>query len=204
MPKIGFITASQAHRIMVDADIKKGVDYFGAGAKTYALEIAMQMVGVDPSDDGYVSNDMQRGIDYEPIALRQYEMDNMVAIHSRQIFRTHPELTFIGCHPDGIIGSDEVIVEVKCPNQTNHAKNILTAMQYHKEYIDQCNCSAFIIGAAKILFLSFDDRFPEGLQLSAHEFELDADWQRVFPMRAKAFWDGEVQTLIQQLTDKIK
>lgn len=204
MPKIGFITASQAHRIMVDADIKKGMDYFGAGAKTYALEIAMQMIGVDLSDEGYVSNDMQRGIDYEPIALRAYEMENMVAIHSRQIFRNHAELTFVGCHPDGIIGTDEAIVEVKCPNQTNHAKNILTAMQYHKEYIDQCNCSAFIIGAKRIVFISFDDRFPEGLQLSSHHFELDTEWQRVFPLRAEAFWNNEVQTLIQQLESKLK
>lgn len=196
MPKTGFLTASDFSSLMVAADLKKGIDHFGKGALTLADTIAMKMMDV-VFDEDYASAAMQRGIEYEPIAISEYEVEKMVEVHSKQHFTVDSKQPFLACHPDGRVGSD-IIIEVKCPNQSNHLNNLIHGAQYHSDYTDQCQGVAMICGASWIDFVSFDDRFPTGLQLSVHRFPADPLWQEKFRQRAELFWkivESKVETL---------
>lgn len=60
----------------------------------------------------YQSAAMQRGIELEDEAIRAYEDREMVVVE-RVDYIEHPALPFVGCSPDGLVGSDG-LVEVKC------------------------------------------------------------------------------------------
>ncbi|MCL2876274.1 MAG: YqaJ viral recombinase family protein [Betaproteobacteria bacterium] len=64
-------------------------------------------------DDGYKSEAMQWGSDYEGDARQWYERSR--ACHVEQIaFVVHPEHNFVGVSPDGLV-ADDGLIEIKCP-----------------------------------------------------------------------------------------
>jgi len=189
MPKLGYLTASDFSQIMVESDIKKGADFFGKGCDTLATKMALKNNFVD-FPDGYVSFDMQRGIDLELTAIDYYEMKNCVKVVNKQLWKTDSQLPFLGCHTDGVVGFETGVIEVKCPNQMNHYLNLKSASQYHTEYKDQCQGVAMIWGAKWLDFISFDDRFEQDSQLFVERFDVDLEWQQTFRDRARLFWDS--------------
>jgi hypothetical protein len=202
MPKMGFLSASDFAQIMVKSDISKSVEFFGKGCDTLAFELALKNAGVY-FEDGYVSYDMQRGIDLEPTAIDYYQMKNGVEVINRQLWKTDDVLPFLGCHVDGVVGEQQGIIEVKCPNQKNHYLNLNNAAQYHSDYLEQCQGSAMIWGAKWIDFISFDDRYPEHSQLAVHRFEADQAWQDLFRKRAKLFWESIYEPKFKQVQETI-
>lgn len=200
MPKIGYLTASNFSQIMVAADIKKGDLFLGKGCETLADQIVLKMIGVE-EDLGYISADMQRGIDYESIAISRYEQENLITVHGKQQFTWDEKQPYLGCHPDGKVGSVGVI-EVKCPASKNHKKNLVNGSQYYSDYLDQCEGVAMLCGAQWIDFISFDDRFPEPMQLAVFRFEADKVWQETFRARADAFWNNLVLPDYETIVNK--
>ena len=83
--------------------------------------IAEEETGLSDDDD-FVSEEMQRGIDLEPLAIQEYcnvtghEVDHPCLIQSSQ----WPILTM---SPDGYIGTTGA-VEIKCPKTKTHIKYI--------------------------------------------------------------------------------
>lgn len=73
-------------------------------------------------DDDFVSEEMQRGIDLEPLAIQEYsnitghEVDHPCLIQSS-------EWPILMMSPDGYIGTNGA-VEIKCPKTKNHIKYI--------------------------------------------------------------------------------
>lgn len=198
MPKQGYLTASKFKQIMVPADIKD--DKFGKGAVTLAREIARGMIGVH-EDDSFVSFDMQRGIDLEPTAIFLYEQRHMVEVTNKQEWAADAILPYLGCHPDGKAGN--IAIEVKCPNNKNHHDNLDFNQQYHDDYLDQCQGVAMILGCTKIHFISYNETFPEPLDLHVYEVEADTEWQALFRKRAELFWNELVLPAHTSLIEKL-
>jgi hypothetical protein len=69
-----------------------------------------------------------------------------------------------GCSPDGHVREWEGLIELKCPESTTHLE-YLQAGVVPEEYRGQIVHSLWVTGAQWCDFVSFDDRFPEHLQL---------------------------------------
>jgi hypothetical protein len=133
-----------------------------AARKNYKMRIVTERLKQEPVMDGFVSAEMQRGIDLEPVARARYEAETGNMVDQRG-FVKHPTIKWFGASPDGVIG-DDGLVEIKCPNTLTHIGYLIEGKppaKYHDQMIAQCMC----LGKKWVDFVSFDDRLPDHLQL---------------------------------------
>lgn len=114
----------------------------------------------DVIEDGFVSDDMQRGIDLEPMAIAEFS--ERTGLHVEHFGLVTNE-KFDKCHlsPDGLIMKDEkpiAGVEVKCPNSKKHIEYIRTN-KVPAEYKQQIlHYFAIADTIEEMNFVSFDPR----------------------------------------------
>lgn len=154
--RAGRATGSRAADIL--AKIKSGE---AAARRDYRVQLAVERIIGRPQEDGYVSKDMQRGIDREPAMVAAYEA------YSGNIVRQTGFLSMVdcpaGCSLDGDIDNFNGILEGKCPKSATHVE-YLRRNRVPPEYVPQCTHDLWVSGAEYVDFVSFDDRMPEGLQ----------------------------------------
>ena len=110
-------------------------------------------------EDHFVSMEMQRGIDLEPIAIQEYEKmtGNTVTRHG---FLQSEQMPILCQSPDGYVGSDGAI-EVKCPKTKTHVKYIRQG-QIPNEYKEQVWCYFLVNPELKwVDFVSYDPRLTK-------------------------------------------
>lgn len=168
--RLGRLTGSRAADML--ATIKTGE---AAARRDLRVQLACERLTQTLQEDVFVNAAMQRGIDMEPAAFAAYEaLTGDVA--RRTGFLAHDTLA-IGCSLDGHVGDFEGIVEMKCPKSATHLK-YLRAKTAPAEYLHQITHNLWVSGAQWCDFLSFDDRFPAGLQtflVRVHRTEVDLD-----------------------------
>ena len=114
--------------------------------------------------DTYSNFAMQRGTELEPDAIEAYENAQLVAVEAID-FIQHPDLDFVGVSPDGLVG-DDGLVEVKCPLAEDKHYEALDAGAHVREYFWQLQGQLWVSGRQWIHAVSFDPRWPPGLQLA--------------------------------------
>lgn len=121
--RLGLFTASEIHKLM-------GVKGIGKTGETYAFEKACEIV-FGREEDNFVSWDMQRGIELEPVAFDKFkELNGMfLSVDPAHFF---PYGDNAGASPDGLVGSDSIL-EIKCPKRDK----LLRLMAFGKDEIDQ-------------------------------------------------------------------
>lgn len=108
---------------------------------------------------------MRRGNDLEPFARAAYEAETGLLVQTvgLALHDVHP---FIGASMDGLVGDG--LVEFKCPDsQDKHVSNLRDG-SHAVEYAWQIHGQLLVAGP-KYLWtdvVSFDPRFPDGLQLA--------------------------------------
>jgi predicted phage-related endonuclease len=103
----GRFTASEIHKLLG----QKGLGLTGEG---YAFEKACELVyGID-EEEAYVSYDMQRGINLEPVAFAKFQELKAVDFIDVKEASFFPYGSDAGASPDGIVGADGCL-EIKCP-----------------------------------------------------------------------------------------
>jgi len=154
--RAGRATGSRAADIL--ARIKTGE---AAARRDYRVQLAVEQLTGKPVEDGYVSKEMQRGIDLEPAAFAAYEA------HSGNIARKtgflYADDLQVGCSLDGDVENFAGIVEVKCPKSATHVA-YLKGQRVPPEYVPQLTHNLWVSGAEWADIVSYDDRMPEGLQ----------------------------------------
>ena len=156
----GKFTASEFHRIMT----YQGKAGLPAGAKSYAEEKAIERL-TEFTPDGFVSADMQWGIDNEADAIEAFSKATghiVTATGQNQAFLALG--ADIGGTPDGIIPVLNSGVEVKCPKSKNHVRNFLVVdaeslKTESPEYYWQVQGLMMISGSKEWYFISYDPRF---------------------------------------------
>jgi hypothetical protein len=125
--------------------------------------ICERLTGRAEDDDAFVTRELQRGIILEPDAAARYEATTgLIARWSG--FLSH-NAHMVGCSLDGHVGDPLTgIIEIKCPKSTTHLGYIQGA-GVPAEYLPQATHNLWVSGAEWCDFVSFDDRFPEPLQL---------------------------------------
>lgn len=123
----GKFTASEIYKLM-------GVKGLGETGKTYAIEKAIEQV-FEVSEDNYISYDMQRGIDLEPLAFAKFkDLKNLNFIDVNVCgFISKEENS--GSSPDGLV-SDNAVLEIKCPKVDAFMK-LVVSNEVNKNYFYQ-------------------------------------------------------------------
>jgi hypothetical protein len=118
----------------------------------YLIEIAYYDVNREIPDN-FITADMQRGIDLEEEAISYYSLmtNNDVDLIG---FIYLNEAKNIGCSPDGLIKKLGSGIEVKCPNNINHAKTVIK-QEVPNQYIPQIQGLMWICEADSWEFISY-------------------------------------------------
>jgi hypothetical protein len=154
--RLGRLTGSSAGDMLTT--IKTGE---AAKRRDLRLRLVCERLTQLPQENGYVSKDMQRGIDMEATARAVYEATTGLLV--REVgFVAHDTLE-AGCSPDGEIRDYTGILEIKCPKAATHL-GYVRAGAIPPEYRPQIVHNLWITGAAWCDFVSYDDRFPVPLR----------------------------------------
>lgn len=116
---------------------------------------------------------MRRGIELEPFARAAYEA------HTGELVQTvglalHDELPNVGASVDGLVG-DDGLVEFKCPDSQDKHVQALRSGAHADEYRWQIMGQLWVTGRAWCDAVSYDPRFPDGLQLAIRRVERDEE-----------------------------
>ncbi|SJM94968.1 lambda exonuclease family protein [Crenothrix polyspora] len=156
----GKFTASEFHRLMTCPSKQE----LPEGAKSYAIEKAVETLTEMDESDRYVSSAMQWGVDHEQAAIVAFtERTGHTVSATGENQRLILMADLIGCTPDGLIG-DHAGIEVKCPNSKTHFGYCLmsTAAELkavEPKYYWQIMGSLMITERQHWYFVSYDPRF---------------------------------------------
>lgn len=105
--RLGRFTASEIINLL-------GVRGLGQTGETYCFEKACEIVfGID-EEENFVSADMQRGINLEPIAFRKFkELKELEFMEVKESY-FFPYGENAGASPDGLVNQTGIL-EIKCP-----------------------------------------------------------------------------------------
>lgn len=194
--RAGKITGSPVDRIMKS----KGL---GVGGMTYCFEIVGSSL-LNWFDETHASKAMQKGIEREPLAIELYEettfrstqevgfivfnQDDKETIHLNE---------FIGISPDRLVG-EEGGLEVKCPEMSQHTKN-LTEDVCHSKYYDQIQLCLFVTKRKWWDLISYNPDFEEPFHKKITRIYPDKEWRIKFIKRAT-----ECKEIVDTTIKKIK
>ena len=74
-------------------------------------------------EDDYISKDMLRGIELEPLAIKEMEKYAKVKFYQPGWLES-TEIPLIGISPDGITTDELISCDIKCPNSKTHIKTV--------------------------------------------------------------------------------
>lgn len=150
----------------------------------------------------YVTQEMQWGIDQEPIAK-----DYASAHFGWQItdlgFVPHPNIENCGCSPDGWIADQGALIEVKCPSSSTMVTWIMAAADdpdwFPPDYLPQMILQSACFGGVPVWFVAFDPRLPEKQKLLVRKFVPTPEQIEEVENAARQFLK-EVDTMFDKLT----
>lgn len=187
------LSPSQFKKIMTSGRRKD--ELFGATAESYAEEIVCRLMGF-PVDD-YTSEAMQFGIDNEPLAVSAYQNEKMVVVDYTKDRVVHPKYDYISGEPDGLVGGDGII-EIKCPNPSNHFKNLLNGEQIAL-YEYQIQGYLWLTDRKWCDFVSFRPDYPQKYKISINRVVRDQKTIDTLEERCVQFWNDLVQPKLNQV-----
>lgn len=185
--RLGKATASRMADLT--AQLKSGG--YGASRARYAGELISERLTGQVAN-GYISAEMQWGIDQEPNARSAYEFrsDHSVKLVG---FIDHPRIAMSGASTDGLIGK-RGLVSFKCPLTSTHIETLLGA-SIDGKYIKQMQWEMACADRDWCDFVSFDPRMPQQMQLSIQRVKRDD--------KMIAELERETEIFLAEIYDKI-
>ncbi len=142
------------------------------------LLVAERITGhTDPS---FVSSDMWRGIEHEPIARDVYSGHYQQAVEVGFMVRQEDGWT-LGYSPDGLV-ADDGLVEIKCPRSKTHLATIL-ADKVPSYYMAQCQAALLVSGRKWLDYVSFCG----GMPLFVKRVPPDPEWHAAIEAACRQF-----------------
>lgn len=159
--------------------------------KDLVTNIACEII-TNKQEEIYLNADMERGIEREPVARKEYEVlfDTEVKTIGFMIpDEDHKYHEWIGISPDGLL-SDNGLLEIKCPKMKTHFEYI-ERNELPSEYRYQVQGQLFVSGLAYCDFMSF---FPNMKPFIIRVYP-DLEMFKVFETR--------LDVLIEQVKNKL-
>ena len=86
-------------------------------------------------------------------------------------FVEHPTIEWCGASPDGIIRSENHLIEIKCPTSARMIEWWLAGANYiPEEYKPQMTLQSACMGGLPVYFCAFDPRLPEKQQIIIRKY----------------------------------
>lgn len=158
LARVGAFTASRASDLM--AKTKTGP---AASRGNLITLLAVERLTGQPVET-YSNAAMQRGIELEAEARDAYSFQTGNIV-TEVGYVPHPTIDTAGCSPDGLIG-DSGLVELKCPSSMAKHLDALRTGAHAQEYAWQLQHQLWVTGRDWVDAVSYDPRFPDGLQLA--------------------------------------
>lgn len=125
------------------------------------MDIVVERITGNPIE-GAQGHALQWGQDVEPFAREAYELETGRSVVETG-FIIHPQYSFVGCSPDGLINEDGGL-EMKCPKSSRvHLERFTTGLP--DEYKPQVQGCMWVTDREWWDFVSFDPRMPESHQI---------------------------------------
>lgn len=157
--RLGKVTGSGA-----DAVLTKGRGAAESKTRaTYKARLVLErLTGVSQDEDGYVSKDMQAGIENEPYARMAYEAQTGKLVEEAG-FAYLPDLA-VGCSVDGFMsdGDGNGFLEAKCPKTATHFAYLLSN-RVPPDYVPQVTNNFYVTECDWVDFASYDPKLPDEL-----------------------------------------
>lgn len=144
--RLGRFTGSEIHKLM-------GIKGLGLTGEGYAYEKACEIVFGRDEDDGFVSFDMQRGTELEPLAFECFNRINeeKFIVASKCNFFKYND--YAGASPDGIV-SDDAVLEIKCPKNST-LFDLIGKTKIKDEYLYQMQMEMLCAEKSKAYFFNY-------------------------------------------------
>lgn len=156
-----------------DAPIIMGVSPFKTVLQLYREKMGLEVP--PPPHPG-----MLRGIRLEPVARAWYEDKMGIAVTPCCV--EHDTITFMRASLDGLSIFGDLLVEIKCPSQSDHALAVQGTVPY--PYWVQMQHQFYVTGLSEGHYVSFDG--TDGVVLPVR---VDPDFQILMVEREQAFMD---------------
>lgn len=161
--RLGKVTSSNFAKIMAHEG-----KTFGKPAIEYAQRIAVESV-THSKLDSYSNSYMERGHEYEPVAIASYEAESFTKVTNGGFFSKG----FKGDSPDGLVGDDGCI-EVKTVIYNQHFKR-LEKGGFDTAYKWQIHGHIWLGDRDWCDFISYCPEMPESKRLYVHRVERDEE-----------------------------
>ena len=144
--RLGRFTASQVDSLL-------GIKGLGLTGESYIFEKAVEIVFGADEEESFISFDMQRGTELEPIAFAKFK--ELKALDFIDVQETYffPFGEHAGASPDGLVGKD-AILEIKCPRPNKFFK-LVKDNQIDKQYISQMQMQMLCTNSKKAHFFNY-------------------------------------------------
>lgn len=193
--RAGKITASHAKDVL--AFSKRDGKPLQARAD-YAGDILAELLTGEPRTQVRAAP-LDWGHDVEAAARAAYEAETGEMVV--QIgFVQHPLLSYVGCSPDGLIGSDGM-QQIKCPhNPAVHAMTWRDGMP--EEHIPQIQFEMWVTGRSWSDFVSYDPRMPAHRRLYIQRIERDEALIERIAEASASLW-ADVQAMYSEMMKEV-
>lgn len=206
----GKFTASEIHKLLTSS--KKKDEVFGDTALTYIKTKVDETIMSDTAfinfRDAYdfSSKEMRWGEDFEEEARKVYEQKTGILVDTCGFYQ-YTERS--GGSPDGLIISENGIIEIKCPfTGKNHVDFLMMNDQndlksVSKEYYTQMQANMIFTGAMFCDFISYNPRCSELLKMKILRVYPDEPFQEEIKTRialAEQRLEQMLSAIIQQAT----
>lgn len=149
----------------------------------------------------YVTNEMQWGIDQEPVAK-----EFVSTVYDWTIkdlgFVEHPRIEFCGASPDGYIEEENALIEIKCPTTSTMLTWLIDSIDPNwlpTDHLDQMTLQSACMGGIPVYFVAYDPRLPDKQKLLVRKFEPTAEQIADVEQHAVRFL-AEVDEIFEKLT----
>jgi exodeoxyribonuclease (lambda-induced) len=160
--RLGKFTASEIYKLM-------GIKALGLTGQSYAFDKAVEEL-FGEVEDNFVSYDMERGIELEPLAFAKFKelkSFDFIDVTECGFFDLSDNA---GASPDGLVGED-AILEIKCPKANTFFKLVATN-EIDDKYLYQMQMQMMATNRNKAHFFNY--YISEGIEYW-HEIIIDKD-----------------------------
>jgi len=189
----GILTASVIGQLITPSTLKVADN---PKSRAIVAELAAERI-TGWTDEHYASDDMMRGHDVEPLAVKAYmkHTGNPVTTLGFMV-REEPGYR-LGCSPDGLV-DDDGMVEIKSRQPKKHVLTVL-ADAVPPENVAQCQAALFVSGRDWLHYVSYSG----GLALYPILVTPDPAWFDAIATAATQF-EKAVTQMVDTYTTRVK
>jgi putative phage-type endonuclease len=166
--------------------------------RDYKIQIVSEILTGFPQDNDFFSPAMEHGIQMEPAARDAYRATCGLPVTEIGLV-IHPLIPRGAASPDGLVGTNG-LVEIKAPKMATHLGYLLSG-EVPSDYIPQMAWQMACTEREWCDFVSFDDRFPKGMQLFVIRYERDEEKIKAIEEEVNRFL-AEVDAMANMLKER--